>query len=177
MSEPVDFERELQALHEGLDSLNYYDFLGLRPGCDYVALRDGFYDRAQAFHPDRFVASSNAALKRVAYAVYKRMTEAYNVLSDPELRLAYDEHRISGDNRLPEVARARRLSGEERQLNNTFARIYLRAGRAKLDRGEVVGAWIDCQLGLTMENAAPLFKLRDDIRAHPQAESSLEGEE
>ena len=46
---------EIMRLYEGLEELSYYEYLGLRPGCDYVAVRDGFYSRAQRFHPDQFV--------------------------------------------------------------------------------------------------------------------------
>lgn len=168
-----DFDRELQRLHQGLDSLTYYEFLGLSAGCDYVALREGFYDRSQRFHPDRFVAVDDEELKRTVYAVYKRMTESYNVLSDPLLRVAYDEALKAGENRLSDVARSRRLSPEERGVNNGFARIYLRSGLAKLNRGELVAAWVDCRLGLSLEDSAPLQQLRDAIVEHPNAAAVL----
>lgn len=176
MVEPqaLSLDEEVVALHEGLGSMTYYDFLGLRPGCDYVAVREAFYRRAQRFHPDRFVASSNPAIVRAAYAVYKRVTEAFNVLLDPHLRIAYDEARLRGDVRLSEVARARRLSAAERQCSNPIARIYLRSAQAKLERGELRSAWIDVELGLSLEAAPPLVALRQEIadRAPPHHGSS-----
>jgi curved DNA-binding protein CbpA len=169
MQTPDQFEAEIVALHEGLGKLTYYDFLGLRPGCDYVAIREAFYRRAQRYHPDRFVAARSEATKREAYAVYKRMSEAYNVLIDPHLRTAYDEVRLRGELRLSEAARARRLSADERQLANQFARIYLRSAQAKLERSEVRAAWIDAQLGLSLEDAPPLHDLLHRIEQHPDA--------
>jgi curved DNA-binding protein CbpA len=169
MQTPDQFEAEIVALHEGLGKLTYYDFLGLRPGCDYVAIREAFYRRAQRYHPDRFVAARSEATKREAYAVYKRMSEAYNVLIDPHLRTVYDEVRLRGELRLSEAARARRLSADERQLANQFARIYLRSAQAKLERSEVRAAWIDAQLGLSLEDAPPLHDLLHRIEQHPDA--------
>lgn len=171
-----DPSAEVHALYEGLEQLTYYDFLGLRPGCDYVAVRDAFYVRAQQFHPDRFVPMGNSELTRKVYAVYKRVTEAFNVLSDPWLRVAYDEARLRGEVRLSDLVRARRLRGDERQLSNPFARIYLRSGQSKLERGEVVAAWIDVRLGLSLEDAAPLRELHDAIVARPEASGLLGGE-
>jgi curved DNA-binding protein CbpA len=166
--------REVARLHGGLDSLSYYEFLSLRPGCDYVAVREAFYARAQRFHPDRFVFASGDSLRDAAYEVYKRMTEAFNVLMDPQLRVAYDAVRLKGDARLSDVARARRrLSAEERQVSNPFARIYLRSAKAKHERGELTAAWIDCQLGLSLEDALPLRGLLRAIRSDPRARAKL----
>lgn len=166
---------EVEALHASLGRATYYDVLGLRPGCDYVAVRDAFHAQAQRFHPDRYVLWDGEA-KAMAYELYKRMTEAFNVLSDPELRAAYDEARIKGHNRLSETARARRMDADERQVANSFARIYLRSAKAKLAREDVRGAWIDIQLGLGLEQAPPLLALLEQLRRHPAADQALGAE-
>lgn len=150
---------EVARLVDGMNRLSYYDFLGLHPDCDYIVVRDAFYARAQRFHPDRFVSMEGQTVKRAVYSVYKRMTEAYNVLSDPEQRRAYDEGLARGEVRLDALERSRRLDADERQVSNQFARIYLRAARDKLRRGDVTGAWIDVELGLSIEEAPPLREL------------------
>jgi DnaJ-class molecular chaperone len=175
MAGTAEFELELERLFETLATASYYDVLGLRPGCDYVAVREAFHGKAQRYHPDRWVFVATETLKQQAYAVYKRMTEAYNVLLDPELRAAYDAARVRGESRLSEVARARRISGPELRVANTFARIYLRAARAKLDRDDVRGAWIDVQLGLGIERAEPLETLLAEIQRHPRIALELRG--
>jgi DnaJ-class molecular chaperone len=98
--------------------------------------------------------------------VYKRMTEAYNVLSDPELRSLYDRSLAEGAVRLPADQRARRLDADERQVSNPFARIYLRSGRHKLSEGDLDGAWIDVELALSLEEAVPLRELHTKIIRH-----------
>jgi curved DNA-binding protein CbpA len=166
---------QVQVLHASLGRATYYEFLGLRPGCDYVAVREAFHERAQRFHPDRFVFLARDDIKAMAYEIYKRMTEAYNVLCDPELRAAYDEARVRGGNRLSETARARRTSPEDRQVASPFARIYLRSARAKLAREDLRGALIDVELGLGLEQAPPLVALLEEIRKHPRAAALLGG--
>lgn len=150
---------EVARLSERIDALSYYDFLAVEPSTDYIGIRDAFYDRAQRFHPDRFVALEGESVKKAVYAVYKRMTEAYQVLTDPELRRAYDEGLREGVMRMASEDRSRRLDADERQVSNAFARIYLRSGRAKYDRGDLNGAWIDCELGLSLEETPPLRNL------------------
>jgi DnaJ-class molecular chaperone len=157
---------EIARLFGGLDELDYYEVLAISRSSDYLQIRDAFYARAQRCHPDRFVSLDGEAVKRAVYAVYKRMTEAYNVLSDPELRHAYDRGLSEGRRRLPADQRARRLDAEERQVSNPFARIYLRSGRHKLAEGDLDAAWIDAELGLSLEEAAPLRELHVRIIRH-----------
>ena len=150
---------EVARLNNEIERLSYYDFLGVTPRTDYIGIRDAFYARAQLFHPDRFVSMEGETVKRAVYTVYKRMTEAYQVLSDPELRAAYDRELPSGQVRLASEFRSRRLDADERQVSNPFARIYLRAGRRKYELGDFNGAWIDCELGLSLEETPPLRNL------------------
>lgn len=150
---------EVARLNNEIDTLSYYAFLAVGPKTDYIGIRDAFYTRAQLFHPDRFVAMEGESVKKAVYAVYKRMTEAYQVLSDPELRASYDRALRQGQVRLAAEARARRLDADERQVSNPFARIYLRSGRHKYEQGDLNGAWIDCELGLSLEETPPLRNL------------------
>lgn len=150
---------EVARLHDKIDELSYYEFLAVTPATDYIGIRDAFYTRAQLFHPDRFVSTQGESVKKAVYAVYKRMTEAYQVLSDPELRASYDRALEQGQVRLAAEHRARRLDADERQVSNPFARIYLRSGRRKFEAGDLNGAWIDCELGLSLEETPPLRNL------------------
>ncbi len=159
-----EFVSEVSRLYDGMETYSYYEFLGLRRSCDYIQVKDAFYSRAQRFHPDRFVALSGETMKRAVYAVYKRMTEAYSVLGDPELRRTYDQGLDEkGDVRLSAVGRARRIDAGERKVSNTLGRLYLRSGRTKFDAGDLVGAWIDVELGLSLEEAEPLRTLHVQI--------------
>jgi len=176
MPTPDELREHVLSLQEGLEHLTYYEFLGVRPSSDYVAIRDAYYDRAQELHPDRFVAYGAGSLQRSAYAVYKRISEAFSVLSDPYLRIAYDEARLGGAHRLDDVARARRRSPQERQLSNNFARIYYRAAVKKLEQGLLRAAWIDVQLGLSLEDAPVLRELETRIIEHPDGPEALEEE-
>ena len=153
---------ELDRLGAGLEELSYYEYLGLELSADYVEIREAFHRRSQEFHPDRFLGADESSKER-AYAVYKRMTEAYGVLSDPELRRNYDGSLCRGESRLPAESRSRRLNAEERELSNPFARIFLRSAQQKYERGAFEGAWVDVELALSLEDVAPLRALQQKI--------------
>lgn len=161
----VKREEELASLFAGLRQLSYYEYLGVQPTCDYVTIREAFYVRAQYFHPDRFLKHPHESVREQAYAVYKRIAEAYNVLIDPQLRRTYDEALHRGEHRLPDSARARRLTADEHKLANPFTRVYLRAAQAKLAREDFVGAWIDVRLGLSLEDARPLRLMLEQLES------------
>ena len=63
------------------DPLGYYTRLGVRPGCPPTELKSAFRRRARELHPDAPTGDSVG---------FMRLKEAYEVLSDPLQRAAYD---------------------------------------------------------------------------------------
>jgi len=71
----------------------YYDALSVFPDADEKQIKKAYYLNARKFHPDKN-DSSEAAAK------FQEIGEAYQVLSDPKLRAAYDKDGkdgLSGD--------------------------------------------------------------------------------
>lgn len=62
---------------------DFYDVLGVERGADDAAIKRAFRKLAQQYHPD--VSEDPAAQER-----FKEINEAYQVLSDPQKRQAYD---------------------------------------------------------------------------------------
>lgn len=73
-------------------AVDYWEVLGLEPGADAALLKRAFRDQARRWHPD-LNANDPAAEER-----FKRINEAYAVLSDPRRRQAWEagEHSASG---------------------------------------------------------------------------------
>ncbi len=150
---------DIETLVSNLEDLDYYAILQLDSNADYIEIRTQFHECAQRYHPDRFLSAAFDEERAKIYSVYKRMTEAYRVLFDPELRVAYDEGLRGGALRLDPDLRARRLTGAARSLTSPFARLYLNAAKKKFDAEDWRGAAIDAELGLSIEDADALKDL------------------
>lgn len=78
-----------------LDSVSYYDLFRVPRDATPDALRDAFHAFAEDFHPDVHAWRHPNEQAAIGY-IFKRGTEAYRVLSDPQLRVRYDEALSNG---------------------------------------------------------------------------------
>jgi molecular chaperone DnaJ len=69
---------------------DYYEVLGVSRNADAEELKKAFRRLALKYHPDRNAGDPEAAEK------FKEITEAYDVLSDPEKRQRYDRYGHAG---------------------------------------------------------------------------------
>eukprot|EP00924_Labyrinthula_sp_SR-Ha-C_P011202 snap_masked-scaffold_48-processed-gene-0.20-mRNA-1 protein AED:0.15 eAED:0.57 QI:0/-1/0/1/-1/1/1/0/363 len=77
-----------------LDSNDYYEVLGVEKGDDAAKIKKAFRRLAIKYHPDK--AKGSDAEKAKAEENFKKISEAYEVLSDPEKRKTYDHVGKSG---------------------------------------------------------------------------------
>lgn len=63
---------------------DYYELLGVERGVDDKALKSAYRKLAMKYHPDRNQGDANAE------QMFKEVSEAYEVLRDPQKRAAYD---------------------------------------------------------------------------------------
>jgi DnaJ-class molecular chaperone len=78
-----------------LDSISYYELFRVPPEAPSDAIRDAFHKFAESFHPDGHHWRHPTEQAQIGY-IFKRGTEAYRVLSDPQLRKRYDEALANG---------------------------------------------------------------------------------
>jgi DnaJ-class molecular chaperone len=93
----------LQQWIEALDVISYYELLGTPRDASYDEVRAAFHVFAESFHPDGHLwrgADEQEAVGRI----YRRGTEAWRVLSDPTLRVRYDDALAQGVVRPEDVA-------------------------------------------------------------------------
>lgn len=80
----------LEADEARLDRLDYYTLLGVARTASPDDVRAAFHRFAQRFHPDVYLGQGEEKIAR-ANLIYRRGTEAYRVLVDPDRRKRYDE--------------------------------------------------------------------------------------
>ncbi len=143
------FRKRAEDLHTRLEKLDYYQLLGAEVGAAQAVIKTAYYARAMEFHPDRFLTLKDAALREKIYQLFKRISEAFKVLADPQKRQEYDAGLTGADRdaRLRYVSTARPRQGPrdpteiaknanarkfyghalvaEREGNVTSARMYL----------------------------------------------------
>jgi DnaJ-class molecular chaperone len=78
-----------------LDSLSYYQVFRVERDVSPDGLRDAFHAFAESFHPDSHHWRHPTEQAAIGY-IFKRGTEAYRILCDPQLRVRYDEALASG---------------------------------------------------------------------------------
>lgn len=78
-----------------LDAVSYYDLFRVGAGASHDEIRAAFHVFAETFHPDvhRWRHPNEQAAIGI---IYRRGTEAYRVLSEPSLRMRYDEALANG---------------------------------------------------------------------------------
>ncbi len=89
----LDFRKkiEVEALHQVLDTLDYYSLFKLKPGAPIPEVERAFAAQSKVFHPDRFFGVRDPHFMKKVTAIFKKITEAYQVLRDPDLKKMYDE--------------------------------------------------------------------------------------
>lgn len=66
---------------------DYYDILGVSKGASADEIKKAYRKQALEWHPDRHKDDKEAAEKR-----FKEINEAYQILSDPQKKSAYDQY-------------------------------------------------------------------------------------
>ena len=104
-----------------LDLLDYYTLIGVTPSASDAEIRKSFRGFARKYHPDRFIPQGDESVER-AGMIYRRGSEAFQTLTDPIARAAYDS--------LLEQGRVR-ISLDEKEAAHASARAKRAANFAK----------------------------------------------
>src|SRR5260370_8724889 len=87
-------------------TLDYYAVLGVARTADEAEIKKAYRKLAMRYHPDKVGVEE----KVQAEAKFKEITEAYEVLRDPEKRTVYDRYGAAGLNRRGGRARGIRFA-------------------------------------------------------------------
>ncbi len=83
-------EEEIEGFLKNLGGKNHYQILGLSAGAKSKEIRRRYFNLVKKFHPDRFHRSNLGIEKERAEEIFKKITAAFEVLSDEKQRKVYD---------------------------------------------------------------------------------------
>ncbi|HVG64441.1 MAG TPA: DnaJ domain-containing protein [Hyalangium sp.] len=93
MPELVDLEparqQEIIDLEKAQEGKDYFFLLGLPPGAPIEEVKRAFLDFALKYHPDRYAGLNLGSFRARIERIFRRVSEAHSVLSNPEKREAY----------------------------------------------------------------------------------------
>ncbi len=133
---------------------DYYTVLGVNRDVSDDDLKKTYRKLAMKFHPDRNPDDKNAEAK------FKEAKEAYEVLSEPRKRAAYDQFGHAGVDPSAGFASAGGRAGAEGfggfadAFGDIFGEIFGQQGRGGRGNGMYRGADLRYNLELTLEDAA-----------------------
>lgn len=87
-------------LAQSLDSVNYYQLLGIERNASSEKVTDRYYFLAANLHPDKFVHTGDARQIKALNKIGARLGEARKVLTNPSARKKYDQALDDGQLRL-----------------------------------------------------------------------------
>ncbi|HET9156244.1 MAG TPA: DnaJ domain-containing protein, partial [Myxococcaceae bacterium] len=164
---PADPEAQLAWKAERLDTLDYFELLGVPTTATAGEVKRAFYSESRAYHPDRFFHLTDEAFKAQVHEVYKRVTEAYYVLRDDVRRRKYLAD-VSGPDRARKLrydelseqetkAQVKQQAAEQIGLNPK-ARQLFQTALGDLERGNLAAAERGLKMALTYEPQNVLYK-------------------
>ncbi len=88
---------EVETLHEVLDEVDFYALLQVPRTAGQTEIEGAFASESRRFHPDAYFGVRDPHFLRKITAIYRKTSEAYSVLKDPELKARYDGKLGIGD--------------------------------------------------------------------------------
>jgi curved DNA-binding protein CbpA len=96
----LDLQRELLAFATRLGQ-PYHEILGVPRDADARTIKKAYFALSKRLHPDRYFRRSIGAFGPLVEACFKKLLEAYELLSDPQARAELESRAPSGSDTAP----------------------------------------------------------------------------
>jgi tetratricopeptide (TPR) repeat protein len=83
---------EVERVFHYLRKWNFYEILGVAPDADRKVIRSAYFALSKKFHPDRAFGADTADLRKKMEVIFRRLTQAYEVITNAEQRVEYDSY-------------------------------------------------------------------------------------
>lgn len=161
----------LKQLAGNIDTMDYFQILNLPQDCTPADVKRSYYDQSRSLHPDAFYQIAEEDLRNAISKIFKRITEAYNVLRDAQKRKIYTQN-INGPqrdkllrfNEQSEAEQKQQEKQEKEVTQNPKAKPLYLAAVQKMQAQNWDGAFKDLQTAIMFDPSNDKLKtLRDEV--------------
>ncbi|MBN2717304.1 MAG: DnaJ domain-containing protein [Deltaproteobacteria bacterium] len=145
------FDDYVIRIHQVLSRLDYYRLLGVAQDASDSDIKRAFLKITKKFHPDRHRDASKQ-LHAAIYDIFKRLNEAYRVLTDYEKRRLYDHQLTNGQTRFSTDIRMSMIpkTPVETIRSKDARQFYLKAVE-NLEAGSIMQAELHAKMAASRE--------------------------
>jgi hypothetical protein len=86
-------------------SMNYYEILEVSPNASKTDIKNAYYRISKSMHPDMIPLGAPEKMRKVIEENFKSINQAYEILSDSELREQYDANLLCKENKSTEYTK------------------------------------------------------------------------
>ncbi|MFL5458185.1 MAG: J domain-containing protein, partial [Myxococcales bacterium] len=108
---PQDLREELADFASRSRGRSHYEVLGVGPDSEAAAIRRAYLERSRRYHPDAWYGKNLGEYAALLSKAFQRLSTAYQVLSDADLRAQYDKKTAA------KLSAVERAASERRQLS------------------------------------------------------------
>jgi curved DNA-binding protein CbpA len=120
---PEELRRELVDFEKRSRGLSHYEMLGIAPDAEPGDVRRAYLERSRRYHPDAWYGKNLGDYAPLLSKAFQRLSNAYQVLGDEDLRAQYDKQAAAKLNAAARAAVERRqLSREEEERRHRESR-------------------------------------------------------
>lgn len=173
LSEECDLDQDMRKkilyLHKNMEEMTHYRMLEVDRRAETKDIKRAYFKVSRVYHPDSYFRKNLGSFKSKIEALFKRVGRAYEVLSDPQKRKAYDatlpyeptpeeleekhkkEEQKERDERLAAERRRRLLRRSPLAARRAKARRHYKDALAMKEEGDTVKAANSIKLALALE--------------------------
>ncbi len=127
----------IREVHESLTTSHFYALLGVPHKADRKAIREAYFRLSKEFHPDSYFGRQLGDYKGKLEAIFRRLTEAYGILTHKEKRGEYDVYIADQIAAAEMEERLLEADREAARIHEEIERARVEAAIPKRDASEV----------------------------------------
>ena len=174
---PLALKKEILFLHDKMDSLNYYELLGLDSDASDEEVKKAFIRLSKVYHPDSYFSKELGSYKSKISEIYSKLAMANTILSVPNEKQEYRRQLIENGKidrknddfiedpierkiRLEKIRKTNRLHRNPMLQRVKKARDFYQAGQVDMEKEAWISAANNFKFAMMHDPSNELYKAK-----------------